>query len=128
MSLAKRILSIITIISVSVMLAGGALPARAEDTDDLAQQLAQLQQLLQQLCQSYYDATGEVLAGCEDYVSAEQPAPSGEWPAGIPEGFRFEKNLKYGMSDPDVKYLQILLNTDPDTKVAETGAGSPGNE
>jgi peptidoglycan hydrolase-like protein with peptidoglycan-binding domain len=32
------------------------------------------------------------------------------------------------MSSPDVKRLQQLLNSDPDTRVAVNGVGSPGNE
>jgi len=47
---------------------------------------------------------------------------------GIPAGFSFETNLKYGMVSDDVKYLQIVLNSDPETRLAETGIGSPGNE
>jgi len=47
---------------------------------------------------------------------------------GVPAGFSFEKNLEVGMSDIDVKYLQIVLNSDPVTKLAKSGVGSPGNE
>jgi peptidoglycan hydrolase-like protein with peptidoglycan-binding domain len=47
---------------------------------------------------------------------------------GVPAGFTFEKNLYYGMSDLDVKYLQIVLNSDSRTQLAESGPGSPGNE
>jgi len=46
----------------------------------------------------------------------------------IPQGFRFQTNLKYGTSSIDVKYLQIMLNQDPGTRVADTGPGSPGRE
>ncbi len=47
---------------------------------------------------------------------------------GIPEDFTFQKNLSFAMYDSDVKYLQKVLNFDPDTRVTQTGPGSPGNE
>ncbi|MDD5568928.1 MAG: hypothetical protein PHG23_00705, partial [Candidatus Pacebacteria bacterium] len=48
--------------------------------------------------------------------------------AGIPAGFQFTQNLKQGSTGTEVRYLQIFLNSDPVTKIATTGAGSPGNE
>lgn len=44
------------------------------------------------------------------------------------ETYTFTKNLKQGMKDTDIKYLQTVLNTSPDTQVSLTDAGSPGNE
>jgi hypothetical protein len=43
----------------------------------------------------------------------------------IPQGFTFNRNLSQGQSvDPDIKYLQTLLNQDQRTMVSNTGAGS----
>ena len=47
---------------------------------------------------------------------------------GVPDNFIFEEDLKEGSEKIDVKYLQIILNADPDTKIADTGIGSPGEE
>jgi len=47
---------------------------------------------------------------------------------GIPENFRFNSDLEEGMEKEDVKYLQIILNADPETIVTQDGAGSPGEE
>jgi len=47
---------------------------------------------------------------------------------GIPSAFTFQNNLKFGMEMIDVKYMQIVLNSSADTKIALTGAGSPGYE
>jgi hypothetical protein len=46
----------------------------------------------------------------------------------IPRGFTFNQNLSSGQTvNPDVSYLQILLNSDTRTTVALTGAGSSQN-
>ncbi len=40
----------------------------------------------------------------------------------------FSTNLKLGMTNPEIKSLQILLNENPDTQITTFGPGSPGNE
>lgn len=40
----------------------------------------------------------------------------------------FSGTFKKGMSNADIKRLQIILNSDPDTRISNSGAGSPGNE
>lgn len=42
--------------------------------------------------------------------------------------FSWGKNLKVGSSGADVLALQKLLNSASDTRIADAGAGSPGNE
>jgi peptidoglycan hydrolase-like protein with peptidoglycan-binding domain len=43
-------------------------------------------------------------------------------------GLTFTKSLYLGLSDPQVKNLQMILNRDSETQVATSGVGSPGNE
>ena len=38
------------------------------------------------------------------------------------------RSLKKGVTNAEVKILQKILNSDPDTIIATTGSGSPGNE
>jgi hypothetical protein len=42
--------------------------------------------------------------------------------------FTFTRTLYFGMKSFEVKKLQELLNTDPDTRLANSGPGSPGSE
>ena len=41
---------------------------------------------------------------------------------------KFTKNLAVGIANAQVKILQKVLNSDPDTKVSSSGVGSPGKE
>ncbi len=47
---------------------------------------------------------------------------------GVPADFTFETNLKLTSTGDDVKYLQIVLNSDSATQLAASGVGSAGNE
>ena len=56
----------------------------------------------------------------EGYVKATFPR--------IPDGFRFKTHMRFRDYLIDVKYMQIILNASPDTRLIEQGVGSPGNE
>ncbi|MEK7652809.1 MAG: peptidoglycan-binding domain-containing protein [Patescibacteria group bacterium] len=46
----------------------------------------------------------------------------------VSSGAIFTKVIKVGASSSEIKILQQFLNSDPDTKIAESGAGAPGKE
>lgn len=48
--------------------------------------------------------------------------------AGTSITLAFDKDLFFGMTDPEVKSLQVLLNKNATTRVAVSGPGSPGQE
>jgi len=55
-------------------------------------------------------------------LSTSNPIPN------IPATFSFQAGAKQGTINQSVKYLQIILNQDPDTQLSQTGVGSPGKE
>jgi len=61
-------------------------------------------------------------------INALSQLPPGAAPVAVAVSPIFTKSLVRGVSGPDVKRLQQLLNSLPDTRVAETGVGSLGNE
>jgi peptidoglycan hydrolase-like protein with peptidoglycan-binding domain len=105
----RKIVSAVVAATTLVTMAG---PAFAVTAEELLAQIQQLQQQLNQLMAQYQQLTGQ--------------APSAGVPAAC-TGVTFTRDLKLGMSGADVKCLQALLNAQG-CKVAETGAGSPGNE
>ncbi|KKS34591.1 MAG: hypothetical protein UU96_C0002G0033 [Parcubacteria group bacterium GW2011_GWC2_42_13] len=63
-------------------------------------------------------------------ATAAAPAQPTAQPSGVAVSVSpvFNRSLKIGISNSDVKRLQQLLNSDPDTQIAASGAGSPGQE
>ncbi len=62
----------------------------------------------------------------EDPEEPENPKESEV--EGVPEEFVFSRHMALGSFGEDVRYLQIVLNSDPDTVLREEGVGSPGSE
>ena len=107
----KIVASFTTLACASMMMGMVVMPAQAITAEELQVQidalLAQLTELQEQLADLGGDITPTV-EGCE--ITS------------------FDRNLSQGMTGDDVKCLQIVLNTASDTKLGDTGAGSPGNE
>ena len=114
-NLIKKLVAVLTGLTVVVM----SFPmmtvssVNAMTAEELQAQIAQLQQQLAQL---------------QSQLSSLQGGTIGGAIAGIPAGFTFTKSLSLGSKGDDVKYLQIVLNSDSDTQLAASGVGSSGNE
>jgi len=107
-NITKKIVAIATALSVTVMVAGPAGAATVEELNALIVNLTtQLNSLTAQLAALQNTTTGGTTA-CT--ITS------------------FTRNLSQGMTGADVKCLQIILNSDPATRLGMTGAGSPGNE
>lgn len=68
---------------------------------------------------------GEVYGGG---VTPALPAVAAPQAVAAVSGGSFGKAMGKGASGDDVKRLQVILNSDPATRIASEGVGSPGNE
>jgi hypothetical protein len=107
----RKLFSVALTLAVAVTLLGPSI-AKAATAEDLQAQidtlLAQLSTLQAQLATLQGGTTGGTIAGCT--ITS------------------FDRNLSVGMTGDDVKCLQIVLNSAADTKLADSGVGSAGNE
>jgi len=110
MSINKKILSIITALTVSVFLFAGT-GAQALTAEELQAQIT---------------ALNAQLAGLQGQLGTT--GTTGSVSSAACSGVTFSSNLALGSSGANVKCLQVILNQSADTQVAVTGAGSPGSE
>ena len=73
------------------------------------------------------DLFGEGAAGVASLQASAQGA-AGSGSAAVSPGTLFARALKVGARGDDVKLLQVVLNTDADTRISASGDGSPGRE
>lgn len=110
----KKIVALSTVLVMVVSLVGPS-TAGAETADDLQQQITDLQDQLDALLAQLGELEGEETG-------------AGACPSACAAVSSFNRNLSQGMTGDDVKCLQAMLNQDAATKVASSGAGSPGSE
>ncbi len=103
----------------AVALLGTAAPARAALTSS---QVDSIVSLLESFGADQATITN-VRVSLEGGTPAPAPTESGKVC-----GYTFAADLSQGSTGADVKDLQVVLNSDPDTIVAESGVGSKGNE
>lgn len=72
------------------------------------------------------NALSEQITG--NKTSTSQVGVTNTTSASTPSSVSFSRNLKQGDQGEDVRLLQRILNTDPDTRISTEGAGSPGQE
>ena len=111
--LIRKLFAIATSLTVMAMMVGVS-PAKALTAEELQAQINDLLATLAALQSQLSELEG----------GTTPTTPSGTVPTAC-TGISFTRALKQGMSGSDVKCLQALLNTDADTKLASSGAGSP---
>ncbi|MBI2042641.1 MAG: peptidoglycan-binding protein [Candidatus Nealsonbacteria bacterium] len=110
--LTKKIVATVTTITTAVWLMGpgvaGAITA--------AELQAQIDTLLAQI------------AALQSQLSTVEGGTTGGAITGVPADFTFMTAIELGASGNEVKYLQIVLNSDSATQLAASGVGSKGME
>jgi hypothetical protein len=111
---------------------GGTLPSptTTTTTKPVTTTTKSLSQMTSQELQAEVSRLTTLLIQLQDQLKEMMGQPS-EQPSAIssiPESFKFTRNLQFGQILIDVKYLQMVLNSDSVTMVASTGPGSPGHE
>ncbi|HOW13179.1 MAG TPA: peptidoglycan-binding protein, partial [Candidatus Pacearchaeota archaeon] len=106
----KKFITIATVLAISLVAVGSA---NAQTAEELQSVIAQLQSQIAQL-------TSQL--GTTSTTTGTTSIPA------VCSGITFTRNLTIGSRGADVKCLQALLNQDPATQLAATGAGSPGQE
>jgi hypothetical protein len=106
----KRIISIVTVFALVGMIIPAS-QANALTAAELQAQIAALQAQLTELTKQLSEVEGTTPAKVTGCSIAS-----------------FTRNLAQKSTGDDVKCLQVILNSDTDTKITETGAGSLGNE
>jgi len=106
----KKFITIATVLAISLVAVGSA---NAQTAEELQSVIAQLQSQIAQL-------TSQL--GTTSTTTGTTSVPA------VCSGITFTRNLTIGSRGADVKCLQALLNQDPATQLAATGAGSRGQE
>jgi len=109
----KIVTIIITVLAICSGFIVPTVVAQGKTVQELRAQIAEIEAKLETLRAQLAELQGQALV-------VDVPA--------VCKGLSFERDLKIGVTGSDVKCLQSLLNTDPETKLVEKGLGPSGNE
>ena len=100
-----KLFSVITTLAVVAMLVGPVVPAQAATAEELATQIAQLQEQL------------NLLMGQLNVAQSSTPDTTPVTTGAECSGINFDRNLTVGSKGNDVKCLQTILNRSADTRL-----------